>query len=190
MELRFGLDLRFPTLSALDLSLGNGYWEDRTQRRIQRNERQRLPPIRVADSIRLSVATRDLIWNPIEPNLVQGIRDEGEVIRENLRMENDGCLGLCLVSSKSISAGSQIIPLLRHIPLTLPPLNADPTRIDAILHRLVEAMANRAVDNVHPQIVRNFAVRLRKAPASKEFCRQPSFGMLWRATSQILRVLE
>jgi hypothetical protein len=64
---------------------------------------------------------------------VQWIRDEGGFVHKDLKLENEGSTGLGLVSSRPISAGTEIISLPRHIPLSLPLLDAPPNDTDSFL---------------------------------------------------------
>jgi hypothetical protein len=77
------------------------------------------------------------------PDLVQWIRDEGGFIHEGLKLENDGFTGLGLVSSRPISAGIEIISLSRHIPLSLPLLDAHPDDTDSLLLYIARGLPSK-----------------------------------------------
>lgn len=79
---------------------------------------------------RASYSTR---LSPNAPDLVQWIRDEGGFVHQGLKLENEGSSGIRLVTSRPISAGTEIISLPRHIPLALPPLDAGADHTDAVL---------------------------------------------------------
>nr|ADE77120.1 unknown [Picea sitchensis] len=71
--------------------------------------------------------------SPNAPDLVQWIRDEGGFVHEGLKLENESFTGLGLVSSTPISAGTEIISLPRHIPLSLPLVGAPSDQTDSLL---------------------------------------------------------
>eukprot|EP01018_Ginkgo_biloba_P038165 Gb_41393 [translate_table: standard] len=71
--------------------------------------------------------------SPNAPDLMQWIRHEGGFVHQGLRLDDGGPSGLGLVSSQTISAGTEIISLPRHIPLALPPLDSAPDHPDAVL---------------------------------------------------------
>jgi len=71
--------------------------------------------------------------SPNAPDLVQWIRDEGGFVHEGLKLENESFTGLGLVSSTPISAGTEIISLPRHIPLSLPLVGAPFDQTDSLL---------------------------------------------------------
>ncbi|KAH9295074.1 hypothetical protein KI387_038662, partial [Taxus chinensis] len=71
--------------------------------------------------------------SPNAPDLIKWIRDEGGFVHQGLRLDNEGSSGLGLVSSRFITAGTNLISLPRHIPLALPPLDSAPDHPDAVL---------------------------------------------------------